>query len=502
MTGNQALPKAGRTSAGLRPALAAGQEPRFFASGALHPPIDVPRKMPCKALSWHRFRKSKDAVMNFRLFSLIGLSGLLLLNHQSHAQYRVYPADARIEQAQPQKGSKPVPDQGGATLFYCLPQNSIHVKVILCKTTHTKGLYSNYAEQLLKLPAFPDCQESFRIEKIEMQTEAIPDPGQVFCVQGVRLPRMEMSPDGILLSVNRNEPDAAPGPRSPQPSGGTDPEAGSQDPGGHSRLRPRPLPHESIPGHGALPVADMNASRRFDTLVKEYRTDTALVIEKILQPVMDQKSLSEQARKMAEKIFKIQADQADLLSGMQEVAYPSGTMKFMYRKLEDTKRRLIEYFTGTFQTERIECEIRVQPQQGTYTYGIAYFSPENGLEILDQEEQVQAFENQDELLVLQLRPLPGIGGQAAGFENRNRQDSKDDAGFRYRIPAKVEASLMLDGKEAAHGDFFIPQWGQTFCLPSTNCRIALDPETGALRSYEELPASHPVPGKNKSKNGH
>lgn len=450
-------------------------------------------------------RQHHKYIMNTRFLLLIGMAGILYLNAPAKAQYQVYPADARIEPVQNQKNHKTGPAPAETSLFYCLPQNDIKIKVVLQKTTYTRGLYSDYAEQMLKLPAFPDKQESYRIERIELHTEAIPDPTQVFCVQGARLPKMDINPDGILLSVNRNEaipptgphpafqPQEAPGPA--QASSRPEPAHPNPIPR-HPRHKAQPNPHGLVPGHGILPVADMNVNRRFDTIIKKYPTDTSLIIEKILQPVMDQKSLSEQARKMADKIFKIQADQADLLSGMQEVAYPSGTMRFMYQKLEDSKRQLIEYFTGTFRTETIEYEVRVQPQNDQNIYCIAYFSPESGLEVLDPEEQTQAFDNAEDLIVLQLQTRPGISAQAADFETRNRTQNEKSQGFRYRIPAKVEASLNLNGEELDRKDLFIAQWGRTLSLPiKDGCKITLDPQTGALRSYEEAPTSHPLPGK-------
>ena len=202
---------------------------------------------------------------------------------------------------------------------------------------------------------------------------------------------------------------------------------------------------------------------------------------------------------MADKIFKIQADQADLLSGMQEVAYPSGTMRFMYMQLEDTKRQLIEYFTGLFQTERIEYEIRIQLQKGKNTYYVAFFNPESGLEILDPEEQTQSFENQDDLIVLHLQSLPDISMQAFDFEKRNKPQTEPDKGLRYRIPAKVEATLSLNGKQLGHNkNLFIAQWGRTLSLPAkADAQITLDPKTGNLRCYEENPLPQPPTGKSK-----
>ena len=150
--------------------------------------------------------------MNTRFLLLIGMAGILCLNAPAKAQYQVYPADARIEPVQNQKNHKTGPAPAETSLFYCLPQNDIKIKVVLQKTTYTRGLYSDYAEQMLKLPAFPDKQESYRIERIELHTEAIPDPTQVFCVQGAKLPKMDINPDGILLSVNRNEAIPSTGP--------------------------------------------------------------------------------------------------------------------------------------------------------------------------------------------------------------------------------------------------------------------------------------------------
>lgn len=447
--------------------------------------------------------------MKTRLLLVLGMTGFMYM--PSQAQYEVYPANARIERQQPPKSQVSEASQSEAALFYCLPQNDIRIKILIDKTTYTRGLYSDYAEQMLKLPAFPDKEESYRLERIELYAEAVPDPSQVYCIRGRHLPKIETTPEGILLSVNRKEmplsntldagPDALqadviPVPDIPKPKAAPD----LPVPGKHHR-NPLPGPHEKklLPGHGILPVADLNANRRFDTITRQFRTDTGIVIEKLLQPVMDQKSLSEQARKMADKIFKIQADQADLLSGMQEVAYPSGTMRFMYMQLEDTKRQLIEYFTGLFQTERIEYEIRIQLQKGKNTYYVAFFNPESGLEILDPEEQTQSFENQDDLIVLHLQPLPDISMQAFDFEKRNKPQTEPDKGLRYRIPAKVEATLSLNGKQLGHNkNLFIAQWGRTLSLPAkADAQITLDPKTGNLHCYEENPLPQPPTGKSK-----
>ena len=118
--------------------------------------------------------------MKTRLLLVLGMTGFMYM--PSQAQYEVYPANARIERQQPPKSQASEASQSEAALFYCLPQNDIRIKILIDKTTYTRGLYSDYAEQMLKLPAFPDKEESYRLEKIELYAEAVPDPSQVYCI--------------------------------------------------------------------------------------------------------------------------------------------------------------------------------------------------------------------------------------------------------------------------------------------------------------------------------
>ena len=439
----------------------------------------------------------------------LALACLLASLNQVPAQHTVSPAGSGQD-------VKPV-----QRICYCLPQNGIRLKITLEKTVQKRGIYSNYAEQMLKLPAIRNDKESYRILDVEFRTESFPDPQQTYSVAGNPVPALMLSPDGILRGVNLHEMEKTPGPaprfRGPEAKGNQPP----QDEPGQTRLdrspgdkAGRPSSYAPAPNRangywqtGFAPVADLNVTRRFDTTTSYFQTDTALVIEKVLYPVMDERSTAEQARKMAEKVFQIQADQNDLLTGLQEVAYPAGTIRFMYKKLDETKQRILECFTGTWHTEILEYEIRILPQKGQETYYIGFFSPETGLELLEKEEQASSFESEEDLLVLRLHPLPSIGvpekeprpeKQETG-PHAIRQEPGQPApeGFHYRIPLKVEASLQYNGETLGRKDLPIAQWGQTGILPGKPCILRLDAKTGGLEFYQELPQPDPKAKKPK-----
>lgn len=377
------------------------------------------------------------------------------------AQYAVYPASQRLE--------KP----GENALFYSLPQNSYLLTVEIEETVLTRGIYSDYAEKLLKLPAIKENSSSYRIKDVKIKTLAHPDPQQIYGVQGNRIPALRLTPEGILIGVNtpmafdKHKPDNKPEERR------------------HPDMPENQEPRADAPLATALPVADLNIRQKFDTIIRQHQTDTTTVIEKILRPVVDEKSLAEQARKMADQILKLQADKAELLSGLQEVAYPAGTMEFMYRQMERNERRYLDCFTGTMQTRSLSYTFMVDVKGKNNIYPIAYFYPESGIEKLYAEENTDA--QSEDLLVLELSPLPCGGAAAVEFQKANTDKSKN-GGFYYRLPCKATARILLNGEEITNKEVFVSQWGQTLQLPvRDNYVLRLDKHSGGLLFFGPAP---------------
>ncbi|MDE5574288.1 MAG: DUF4831 family protein [Bacteroidales bacterium] len=388
---------------------------------------------------------------------LSATAALVLLLQASMSQYAVYPASARL--------AKPAEN----ALFYSLPQNSYRLTVEIEETIQERGVYSDYAEKMLKLPAIKENTVSYKIKHVGIKTLAYPDPKQVYGVQGNDLPALRLSPDGILLGVNMVEHHM---------SGGDRPCQGGDKDRHHKPHAPaeEPQADESKPVT-ALKVADLNIRQKFDTIVRRYQTDTNTVIEKVLRPVVDEKSLAEQARKMADLIFKIQAAKADLISGLQEVAYPAGTMEFMYKQMERNERNYLECFTGTVRKQTVSYSFDITPEEGVLEYPVAVFSSELGIEPADAEELLENH------LVFRLSLLPFVGAEAAGFQKANTIKDKP-GGFYYRMPRKATASIVYGGKEIESRDVFVAQWGKVFQLPVRNhYRLRLDGKNGGLMYF-------------------
>lgn len=370
------------------------------------------------------------------------------------AQYAVHPVDAAPAKTT-EKG-----------LFYSLPQNGFEIRLTIEETCLERGIYSDYAEQMLKLSAIKENTTMYRIKEVRIRNTAYPDPERTFCVQGNRIPSLSLSKDGILKGVNlpfetawpqkKARPDAHPA-AAPVADGIPD-----------SELLP------DVSG-SFVPVADLNIRARFDTVVSQRQVDSVLIIEKILRPRVDEKSLSEQARKMADLILKIRSEKANLLYGLQEVPYPAGTLEFMYRQLESNERRYLNCFTGTVGKKEICRTFFITPQAGQKEYPIALFSAEYGLEEI---EEAGLYPTED-LLVLQLTPLPFAGEQAVDFQASQKTSAA--SGFYYLIPRRMRAGIRYNGSELETSEVFVAQWGECLPLPiRDNYRIILDPRNGSL----------------------
>lgn len=371
--------------------------------------------------------------------------------------------------------------QSGETgLYYCLPQNTLEVEILVERTFHERGIYSDYAEQLLKLPAVKTDKTTYTLKEIRVHTLCTADPAQTYRVEGPDFPSLRLSPEGILLGVNLPAGMKGSGeratPAKPTPACGK--EAPDQS--------VTPLPDAR---GGFAPVASLNASRRFDTVVVRHKNDTSTVIEKILTPRIDVKNLFEQARTMADQILKIRKNQADLLSGLQEVPYPEGTLKFMYQQLESNEQRLLECFTGTVRQEHLRYRFEVMPQEGKTRYAMAYFSPEEGVEELSGE-----YEDDPDVLYLELTPLPAMAVETVSESSGTAgQTINVPEGFAYRVPAKVKAEVRHNGDILSQREVFVAQWGYVRNLPPlSGYSLRLHEKTGALQAFERIAPALPA----------
>lgn len=367
---------------------------------------------------------------------------------------------------------------GSAGLYYCLPQNTLEVEITVERTFLERGVYSDYAEQLLKLPAIKANKTLYAIREIRIHTLRKADPAQTYKVEGPDFPSLRLSPEGILSGVNL--PNEKMPPVNPMAVCGKDePEKVNN-------------PHPDARADFA-PVAALNASRRFDTVVVRHKSDTATVIEKILTPRIDVKNLFEQARTLADQILKIRKNQSDLLSGLQEVPYPEGTLTFMYQQLERNEHRLLECFTGTMREERLHYKFEVVPQEGKTSYAVAFFSPEEGVEKMEGEN-----ENGTDVLYLNLTPLPSMTAEET-------DGAGAPEGFACRVPAKVKAEVVYNGNVLSQREVFVAQWGYVRTLPPlSGYRLKLHENTGALQVFEKIEPFSPnaasgAPASKKSK---
>ncbi len=416
-----------------------------------------------------------------KIFAKYGLlSGLfsltaLCLSPAAHAQYTVESVQGVTETPM------------GRGLFYYLPQNGIELRLTVEKTTYKKGIYGDYAAKLLGIDNYIKEEKSvYKIVSAELRNTVQPDPQQQFCIYAARadqFPDLSLSPDGILASVNHPKP-------SLHRMAATD------------GLRPRQGgEHRSSIGSLGVkaPFADLNVYEKYDTTYVEEWKDTTRVLRTVLTPVVEAKSLAQKAEEIANLIIESKKYRIDLLTGLQEVNYAPQTIQFMYDHLLQIENEYMESFTGVISRSEAHYTFRIDIGDTTTRYPVAFFNAQNGIQPITPDELALVKPGDEDVLCIQLSPLPYAGDQALICE-QSRLDLKKPTpkGIHYRQPQAVTAQVRLGAQPLQQTDLFVAQWGDVLVLPVVKgAMIQLDPTTGALlymgRPFEPAEPRHPMP---------
>lgn len=375
----------------------------------------------------------------------------------------------------------------GRGLFYYLPQNGIELRLTVEKTTYKKGIYGDYAAKLLGIDNYIKEEKSvYKIVSAELRNTVQPDPQQQFCIYASRadqFPAVSLSPDGILASVNHPKPCL-------------------QRMGANNGVLPRQGgEHRSSIGSLGVkaPFADLNVYEKYDTTYVEEWKDTTRVLRTVLTPVVEAKSLAQKAEEIANLIIESKKYRIDLLTGLQEVNYAPQTIQFMYDHLLQIENEYMESFTGVISRSESHYSFRIDIGDTTTCYPVAIFDAQNGIRPITPDERAMVKPNDEDVLCIQLSPLPYAGDQALICE-QSRLDLKKPTpkGIHYRQPQAVTAQVRLGAQPLQQADLFVAQWGDVLVLPVVKgAMIQLDPTTGALlymgHPFEPSEPRRPMP---------
>ncbi len=339
--------------------------------------------------------------------------------------------------------------------FYALPQTVLKVDLIVKKTTHITGPYSNFAERMLGVSDVVKTDfESFEIMDALMSTIAEPDPKAVFYV------RLDERATKDALSTTFS-----------QLGNGIILGAGDEI---------QKLDNEQVntikhlvnsPDQKQFSYyAERNLYRRIDTIIRNITIDTTIIKRPVLQASWVDRSPEQKARSAADYIQTIRESRYNLISGYQEINY-GNTLAYMNQQLMQLEEAYLSLFLGHEHTVIEENTVYFTPQKadnGLKT--IARFSEESGI-IYTGTKGVP--------LQVELIPAGNTLTIPAVAESSLESITVVNS-LLYRVPETVEIRLVYQNSILDHNRISISQMGAIAVAPLNRTKLKFDPETGQL----------------------
>lgn len=334
--------------------------------------------------------------------------------------------------------------------YYALPSHTVKIDVRVKKTEKFKGKYSDYATKLLGITEVITKDATFyEIENIKVRTITQVDSNNIYYAQ---IPaKLE---DNRTFIVNLTEL------------------------GLLSDISVTDKTNINSTYSPAKPFRDLLKPvliEKVDTIIRRVSIDTTIIEEKVLKRSISEKSNEQQAREIADLIYRIEDSKFSLVTGYQEVNYSKESLKFMLDKLNTMEREYLAFFKGSV----IESET-------VYTY---YYTPMNKLqESLNTLFRFSATEGITEIDsrsgdAINISIVPdNMFVKVRDIEKKRFDAKRKGKGLFYRIPESVNIRIVTGNKILASERSLISQMGIVSFLPYNNLSHVGFSESGSLKS--------------------
>lgn len=327
-------------------------------------------------------------------------------------------------------------DAANGGLVYALPRTALRVQLTAKAVVETAGPFYQYSTRLLNLTDVVTRNAvSWSLVTADVQTVGVPDYAKRFKVMptdGVGMPSLSLSPEGVLLAVNAEPSDEA-----------CPPAALAQ-------------PAVRFADFSGVPLSQSTLSR----------TSNAAMAEDA-----------------AQSIYALRAARLSLISGDREASLPDvGSLREALARIDAMERQLVELFAGRRDTVFVTRAVDVVPDyDGENSVIPLRFSESDGfvdaLDLTGKPVYVD-FEFSD---ANKLNAFP---------EGSKARKSKPLNGLRYCVPSCLSVRVLDRNIPLCQKSVLCSQGGQVAELPAqmiATHAIVLDPATGAVRSASVLP---------------
>lgn len=357
---------------------------------------------------------------------------------------------------------------GNGGIYYALPRTVIQVNVHVVKTDNYKGPYSAFAAKYFGIKDFIQYDNTkYEIAGIELCSYTEPDTDHVYFVEvedkdskREKQISLLLSESGIIQGVNTE-------------SEYNEPEKINCDISGFSlKYSPKKDDSKEI----FKQFITNNYVEIFDTVSKIISVDDTSTIEKkVLQSRLIEKSPEQKAEEISQKIYRIQTERNNLLTGYQETAYTMESIKYMNEQLEEIEKGLLELFIGVTIKKDKKYSFKYIPVTGASKEADVIFKFSEASGVVDK------YANKGDEIKIVLNSS-GIGKIIDESSKQKRSQAND--GFYYRFPEYCDISVVDKNETLAEGRMLIEQYGSLIKLAPNKSSILYHKNSGNIKRFE------------------
>ncbi len=344
--------------------------------------------------------------------------------------------------------------------MYYLPQTTLEIKIKVTTETLVPGPYSKYAEKYLCIKNVATSSVSdVKIENIDINEIAQPDPNACFMVVCDREANLNYNSRGVIVGYNCGEESV-----------------GYQYAESHFSKK-TDIATPLFTDYGVK----QNFTKNTDTTYKVVEVDSVFQKIPIYNKVIISKDEEMKAEEAANYIIKIRKRLFKVLTAQFDTDTPPTDIEIMVNELKNMENRYLELFVGKIERETREYVFYYtpQPELSEEKIPICY--------ITDNDEVVEKKVENSEPVYLVLKNAQ-VTKDVDNFYGRQYTLKKKEKnmGLYYRIPSDISLSVDFDDFTYYKSVVAIPQCGYLGHLPvelfkNKNLKVAFDEKYGSIK---------------------
>lgn len=344
--------------------------------------------------------------------------------------------------------------------MYYLPQTTLEIKIKVTTETLVPGPYSKYAEKYLCIKNVATSSVSdVKIENIDINEIAQPDPNACFMVVCDREANLNYNSRGVIVGYNCGEESV-----------------GYQYAESHFSKK-TDIATPLFTDYGVK----QNFTKNTDTTYKVVEVDSVFQKIPIYNKVIISKDEEMKAEEAANYIIKIRKRLFKVLTAQFDTDTPPTDIEIMVNELKNMENRYLELFVGKIERETREYVFYYTPQPDLSEEKIPICY------ITDNDEVVEKKVENSEPVYLVLKNAQ-VTKDVDNFYGRQYTLKKKEKnmGLYYRIPSDISLSVDFDDFTYYKSVVAIPQCGYLGHLPAElfknkNIKVAFDEKYGSIK---------------------